>query len=414
MNVPVLAIAMVAAILGVHRLEITIPMGVLVALSASLTGTTLALHIHIGGAAEWTLLMTLMAAGWLLANLARFSSPGEVTNQLALAILLISTLLIVRGLAAWLPHCLYDGTCNEFYGNYLAIGNRRGFNHIQTGIIPFLIWLTFTRDPGYVRKLALFNTVIMLWMVVTTGARGTSVALIATGMIIAWSYRWTGSQWRTMALSVAFATAAVVATASSQFLIGPTTSPGTEPFTIDLGSSGRVDLWRQAIAGTLDAPVLGQGPGAVATLPTKLAHAHNLLLEVSHDYGLPVALFTVIFVVLSAVLAVFRLPQEAQPVAWATCALLVHSLVSGVYFYPFGQILLLLTLALTWGWSKALGPPSLRYVVYMTPGVRIIAGALVCGLVVSMVLLFAASFPDYRSGIGFAPRLWLGGRYNIQ
>lgn len=413
MNVPALAIAMIVAVTGIHRLELTLPMGILTALSIGLTATSLALHFHIGGAAEWILLTTLLAAGWLLANLARNSSPTEVTNKLALAILLVSTLLAVRGLAAWLPHCLYDGTCNEFYGNYLAIGNRRGFNHIQTAIIPFLIWLTITRAPGYVRTLALLNTTIMLWMVATTGARGTAVALITIGAIIAWRYQWTASQWRTVAFSGFLAIAAMAATATAQYLIEAPETRASERFTIDLSSSGRVDLWRDAIAGTLDAPILGQGPGAFATLPNKLAHAHNLFLEASHDYGLPVALFTVIFVLLSILLALFRLPQQAQPVAWATCALLVHSLVSGVYFYPFGQILLLLMLGLTWGWSRSLVPASMRAVVYMSPGIRVIVCAVVCALVACMILTFAGSFPDYGSAFGFVPRLWLGGRYSL-
>lgn len=413
MNVPALAVAMIAAIVGTRRLEITIPMGILVALSISMTGTSLALHFHIGGAAEWTLLLTLITAGWLLANLARDSDPTEITSQLALLLLVISTLMVVRGLAAWLPHCLYDGTCNEFYGNYIAIGNRRGFNHIQTAIIPFLFWLTITRPPGYVRTIALCNTTAMLWMVATTGARGTAVALLATGIIMAWRFRLTASQWRTVALTVSLAASAVITTTAIQYLYKPTDTHSARIFTIDVHSSGRIDLWREVLAGTLNAPLLGQGPGAVATLAIKPAHAHNLFFEAAHDYGLSAAVFTVVFVLLSAVLAVFRLPQQAQPVAWATCALLAHSLVSGIYFYPFGQVLLLLMLALTWGWSHSLTPISMRAVVFMRPGTRIIVGSMVFALVVSMLMTLAGTFPDYGSGIDFAPRLWLGGRYSL-
>lgn len=413
MNVPAVAIAMIAAIVGTHRLEVTTPMATLAALSIALTGTSLALHFHMGGAAEWILLTTLMVTGWLLANLARDSSPAEVTNQLALAILLISTLLAVRGLAAWLPHCLYDGTCNEFYGNYLAIGNRRGFNHIQTAIIPFLIWLTATRSPGHVRTFAFLNTTIMLWMIATTGARGTTVALISTGIIVAWRYRWTGSQWRVVACSVAFSIVAVIITATAQHLTGPEEESATDRFSIDLSSSGRVDLWRDAIANTLDAPILGLGPGAIAALPTKLAHAHNIFLEASHDYGIPVAIFTAVFVLLTLFIALFRLPQHAQPVAWATCALLVHSLVSGVYFYPFGQILTLLMLSLTWGWASSPFPTSMRAVMNMTPIARIIVGTITFFLLIGMSVTFALSFPDYGSALGFVPRLWLSGRYSL-
>lgn len=413
MNVPALTVATILALAGVRHLSLTFHGAVLALVVLGLTATSTVLQFHIGGAAEWIMLATLLTTAWLLAGLARAASPEETTKRLAFVLLVISTILTVRGLAAWLPHCLYDGTCSEFYGNYLAIGNRRAFNQIQTAIIPFLIWLAITREPGHVRNVALTNTTIMLWMVVATGARGTAVALILIGSIVAWRYRWTVTQWRTLAVLTLSSFIAVAVTNIAQYFLEPDEARAGTRFAIDLSSSGRIDLWRDVIKETFQAPFLGNGPGALAASPTKLAHAHNLLFEAAHNYGFIVAFVTALFLISGLTLSQARLPQEAQPVAWATGALLVHSLVSGVYFYPFGQILLLIMLSLTWGWAT----PVLRspgwIVIEMTLCKRLVAGALICGLLAAMIVTFSSSFPDYDSGVGFVPRLWLGGRYSF-
>lgn len=375
----------------------------------ALMSASLALHYHPGGAAEVLLALTVALSGWLLSQLAHETDPAPITQRLALIVLLIATLYVVRGIPAWLPHCIHDGTCNEFYGNYLAIGNRRAFNQIQTGLVPFLLWLVMTRPRDRLRVLAVATTAVMVWMIVTTGGRGTAVALVASGLLMAWRYRWSRAQWHTVTVGPILGLALAGMTAGLQALM--TGEAGD--LLVRADDSSRLGFWGTAAEGALDAPLLGQGPGAFASLGHKVAHAHNVLADLAHDFGLVVALLATLFILASGLLALLRLPPAAQPVAWSACALLAHSLVSGLHIYAIGQTLLVIMLGLVWAWAE---PPWSARWYHRQPlthqpkiWLAILIGLLLSLLVTSLVV----TFPDYGQGDGFVPRLWLSGRYAL-
>lgn len=406
-GVAVIALALPLVLARIRSVTVPGPAIAFAGVLAIVMSVSVARAFHVGGLAEVLLAVTLVVTGWAIAQAAYGTRPAGVTQRLALLILVICTLFAVRGLAAWLPHCLYDGTCHEFYGNYLGFGNRRAFNQIQTGTLPFLFWLAMTRPHDRVRALAFAVAVIMVWMVITTGARGTALALTVTGLLVAWRWRWTPAAWRSMGLLLGTALAVAAVSALVQHWM----APGSVDLQVDGDSSGRLTLWRDAAAGAFDAPVFGQGPGAFATLGHNVAHAHSALADIAHDYGLIALLAAALFAGASGLLALFRMPAATQPVAWAACALLTHSLISGVHIYPIGQILLMVNLALVWGWATRDAPAHRPVRLPLDGRLRAVALSLAIALLVALTAALAVSFPDYGEIRGFVPRLWLDGRY---
>jgi putative inorganic carbon (HCO3(-)) transporter len=196
-----------------------------------------------------------------------------------------------------------------------------------TLIIPMPVALAIRHDWARRRWLPIscaLLSVMMLAALILTQSRGAYLATaVATGVILA--LRWPKLWYAVPVLLIAGGIAVIQ--------IGPINLFG------DAGSSsaingldGRLELWSRALYAISDFPFTGIGVGTFERVipvlyplfsigpDTVIPHAHNLLLQVSVDLGLPgliayTALFINIFVML-----INRLRQREAALEWALAA----------------------------------------------------------------------------------------------
>ena len=210
-------------------------------------------------------------------------------------LLLVSPLLVEENGAtvlAWLP----DGVLQ------LArrLPERINPNVLAGNLAPLLplclalAWLPFGKGPQqrrWLRILAILTAALLVIVLVLLNSRGVWLALVLTGGVMA-IVRWPRLV-RTLPLVVVLAALAL----SSQFyerLVSTTLATG------ELGGFGtRVEIWSRAFLAIQDFALTGVGMGAWAKIAplmypyanisfqTSVPHAHNLLLQVGVDLGIP-------------------------------------------------------------------------------------------------------------------------------
>jgi putative inorganic carbon (HCO3(-)) transporter len=206
-----------------------------------------------------------------------------------------------------------------------------------------------------------------------TQSRGAWVGLFAATLaFFLWNARWTRALGATMIAAIALLAWAVGPGRVFNLAISQS-GPGM------VGNvSGRVELWSRAIYGIRDFPLTGMGMNTFRKVmpvmyPTFLtppdfdvAHAHNHLLQVALDLGLPgLVAYTAIWLVVGALLInVYRWSSEPADRAIAGglgAGLIAHFTFSMTDAIPLGAkvgVLFWLTLALAVSLHRvALAPP---------------------------------------------------------
>jgi putative inorganic carbon (HCO3(-)) transporter len=205
--------------------------------------------------------------------------------------------------------------------------NTNQIGGVLAVVIPLAAALALRRDWSTRRwpsLLAALATLFMLAMLALTQSRGAYLAA-AVALAIVVLLRWPKLRYAIPFVLLALAVAVVI--------IGP-------PQVIELalsgsavsGAEGRVEIWSRALYAISDFPFTGIGIGTWnEVIPTlyplfsvapdaKLNHAHNLLLQVSLDLGLPGLIAYLALYANTSVLLIITLRRRAAAVNWTLAA----------------------------------------------------------------------------------------------
>ncbi len=188
-------------------------------------------------------------------------------------------------------------------------------------------------------------------------------------------------------------------------------------------TSGRTELWNDAINLIASSPLLGIGPQHFAWYPNILAHPHNALLQIACEWGIPVAAISTGLAAWGAIRWSVRLAQtktahEIIVVRVALTASLaaaaVHSMLSGILVMPLSQLFLVLVVGAMVGLYGRLDGNGADVVGSAYVPTRV-------GALATMALLLGSLAPDAlnrledqwqyqeRSVVTVGPRMWQHG-----
>lgn len=250
----------------------------------------------------------------------------------------------------------------------LAVGydNYRFLNHVQTIAIPLLgliIGIPTVSAPA--RGLAWFALAVHWAYVLSSGARGTALAIVAGMVAVVAVLGWRSAKpfIRTMTVGLMAGTVVYVTVFHLLPLLGwlHLGSPAERAAGSLTSDSARLQLWKVAIDQIRSAPWLGVGPMHYAHYPNpKAAHPHNVYLQVAAEWGIPMTLALLVLVAKGfshlrcAVHNTSDPTSRAQGVAlFATCvAILADGFVSGNFVMPVSQMWIALALAWAVAWAR--------------------------------------------------------------
>jgi putative inorganic carbon (HCO3(-)) transporter len=194
-------------------------------------------------------------------------------------------------------------------------------------VIPLAAALALRRDWSTKRWLSLLAglaTLFMLAMLALTQSRGAYLAT-AVALALVLLLRWPRLRYAVPFVLIALVVA--VAVSRPQRVIELALSGSAVS-----GAEGRVEIWSRALYAITDFPFTGIGIGTWnRVIPTlyplfsvapdaKLNHAHNLLLQVGLDLGLPGLIAYLALYVNTFVLLILTLRRRAAAVNWTLAA----------------------------------------------------------------------------------------------
>jgi putative inorganic carbon (HCO3(-)) transporter len=238
-------------------------------------------------------------------------------------------------------------------------------------LLPFAAaWLLFAWDDleWYDRAFAGITVVVVLGIQIVTLSRGSLIALavfLMVLLILRWRWAWV----------IPLLVGAGLGLAISRFGMSDVLNVLTSSGTIS-SAGGRLEVWSRAVAMIQDFPLTGIGMGSFLeasdkfyplTLfePGKIQHAHNLMLQVAVDLGIPglIGWLAIYFIVLIAAWRVYHIGRDSEDDrAMAAGAALLGSQVA---LFVHG-----LTDAVTWGMVR---PAPIVWVIW---GMAIATGGL--------------------------------------
>ncbi|NNF57583.1 MAG: O-antigen ligase family protein [Rhodothermaceae bacterium] len=245
----------------------------------------------------------------------------------------------------------------------------RMFNQWQVWVMPLLIAfvaLAPKRRERWGLRILLAGMVMLL---IASGGRGATLALVGSSLLIGALYRRAASAWlREAALAAGLG--------GAMYLLFFRVLASGNLSVLDragLGTSGRDLLWAKALHLIAEHPVFGYGPMHFAYDPSPLAaHPHNLVLQWATEWGLPAAIILLGLLGWGGVAwlrrtrsAVYQGAPESLWLMGLTSALsasLANALVDGSVIAPLSQVgwavLGALLLAAYSGMDSGQRPPS--------------------------------------------------------
>jgi|TARA_R100001460_G_scaffold33970_2_gene66245 O-antigen ligase len=322
--------------------------------------------------------------------------------------------------------------------------NIRYWSHIATWVIPLFplaLLITPFKESRLWRLGVSFSAAVWWWILFMSSSRGSMVGLFV-GFILVWvCFGKTASPW--VKLFARFAIYGLIAWFVLSLIIPSLVFDEIQVRGVKGHSSGRIPLWREALAMSLQHFPFGMGPQAWITHETltdgyhaspKLGHPHNMYLMWAAEYGW-------ISIVGLVVLCGFALrcllcqiysarvgdnPDALYLIAFAASvtAALVHAGVSAVFIAPGSMLIGLPMLTIFWALIKPESRPPRVCDSGKRPQLLISAGP-----VVMVVFLIASSYwfhevlkyrqamsddlPYYQEevGEGYLPRFWFHGNF---
>jgi len=186
-------------------------------------------------------------------------------------------------------------------------------------------------------------------------------------------------------------------------------------------SSGRKELWLQALLVWIKQPLLGLGPYGFALLPNahSLSHPHNFLLQVLVEWGLIAFLVLILLLFLIVVKGYKRIKQGVgRGDFFIVCGGLaclegfLHSMLSGVLVMPASQVFMVVCLA-----AFLSGETAKDKILFSSNEVPqlynyFVLPSLFFGLIFyTLIILYVKAGSDDSCLKNIGPRLWVeGGR----
>lgn len=250
--------------------------------------------------------------------------------------------------------------------------HRRFFNHIQTWTFPLLIsaaiWIKTTKPLRY-----LILMLLTLWwvMVLASGARGTTVALIVSCVFVYYKYR---ESCKNYLMTFVYTACAGSFTYFVMYYLFAPNTVGVSLFRSS--SSGRLWLWEKALSLFAKHPILGIGPYNYALINKfpSYAHPHNFYLQILSEWGI-VVFGVMVYVLINVIQWLISDFDKVDGKSGAYVlnmgilgsfiAALTHAFVSGVFHTPMSQIWLILIGSYLYGYY--LKQKSLSKIVLYKP-----------------------------------------------
>ncbi|MEQ5801985.1 O-antigen ligase family protein [Halomonas sp. H10-9-1] len=391
--------------------------------AAVLMAAALVLAPHAGVALlELGYLMLLSVAGSLLAassnNLPRLAWA-------ALGGLLTLFLLLYSVFAADHLHLVWPFANRHDFGPGFA--NVRFFADVAVGVMPLaLLYAVARRRPSAV---AAFLCVIPLtfwwWLLWVSESRAALLGLIA-GAAVALFLFGRAARWPLTMLAISGALGLV----GWWFLnpIGGGGSGAEQAFVRDItSSSGRLDLWRDALRYSLGHFPLGIGPmGFAGDGNLRSAHAHNFFLNTAAEWGLPLALLLLALLLYGCWVIVRRaraMPEGDKPIyaclVIAFVGVVVNAQFAGSHIIPLSSLVLVLSIGLVFGYRPSneapppipVGPVPLRATLIWAALMLLYAYLLYAGLELYWLAEDSTATCFQEQGRAYYyPRFWAQGR----
>lgn len=355
---------------------------------------------------EWTNLLLLCAAAWLVA--AEVSAKGD---------LLLDKLLMLCGLACavyvLLEITIYltilkAGIQPELAQLIVGFDNYRSFNYVQTIALPML-GLLAVRLPEHGRRIFWWGVSALWWMLLFVSAgRGTFV-----GLTVAIAVVWCALGKSAMAWCRAMLLAGLAGLLAYLFFyVLIPVSRGLAPFgfllttverSVENPTSGRLQLWIRSLEMVAEDPWLGAGPLHFAHYGRDLeigASPHSWPFQIASEWGLP-ALLLLCCVLALAMFKLWQLRKtiaekdQATLTAWLVTglAILIDGLVSGLIVMPTSQLWIALYVGCVWGWACARSPLPQTVVFRRT---RVRSALVTVGALLLMYALINGVWPEIK------------------
>lgn len=390
-------------------------------MAALLMAAALVLSPHPGVALmELTYLMLLTSAGLLLALSIRCLPR---LGWAVLGGLLTLFLLLYSVVAADHLHLVWDFANRHDFGPGFA--NVRMFADVAVGVMPLaVLYAVARRRPSVV---AAFLCVIPLafwwWLLWVSESRAALLGLIAGGAVALILFSRT-ALWPLAMLAISGALGLV-----GWWFLNPIGGGGAEQaFVRDItSSSGRLELWRDALSYSLEHFPLGIGPmGFAGDGNLRSAHAHNFFLNTAAEWGLPLALLLLALLLYGCRVIMRRaraMPVEDKPIyaclVIAFVGVVVNAQFSGSHIIPLSSLVLVLAIGLVFGYRPSnmappvepVGPPPLRATQVWAALMLLYAYLLYAGLELYWLAEDSTATCFQEQGRAYYyPRFWAQGR----
>lgn len=325
--------------------------------------------------AEWSMFALLgLSAIVVAAEVAAAGTPGLVRLLQLLGLVCAAyslRVLLVYG-AAMTARVQVD-----FHALAVGFSNARFLNHTQTALLPLLVLLSRPAARTRVPARIFFAVAAFWWsLVFVSEARATVLALLVGAVVALALRRRSTSGWL---MSMAASAAAGLLIYLALYIAVPL-ALGMHPLDMPANliersaadpASGRMFLWKRALALIAQHPLLGVGPQHFAHFGQDLqigAHPHDWLLQITAEWGIPAWLCLVALLLLGAralVGAASRVPATeglqqdiATTLIVAVTAFVVDGLFSGVLVMPQSQMAIALVVGVAIGWVRSRCPAT--------------------------------------------------------
>ncbi|WP_267926379.1 O-antigen ligase family protein [Desulfolithobacter dissulfuricans] len=315
---------------------------------------------------ELTLFVCLFIASLSMAVVRQ--ELGRFFDRVIVLSVLVVGWAYLAGFVAFYVSVLAGSLSFEQRALFWSFSNIRFFSQFQTWTLPLVVlpWFFLGRYP-LVKLITVLAGSSWWFLFFVSGTRGTLVAMLAAGVLVAVVFgrrSWPWFKLQALVLLAGLVAYVLIFLVLPEILSVDTSSVLARSIRRDLvHSPGRMTLWALALDMIRQHPLLGLGPMHFACDSNLVAsHPHNALLQLASEWGMPVAVTVLLFFVR----ALFLWIQSAQKVLnreedqekMVLCPALlaslsgaaVHALVSGLVVMPLSQVMLVLVA----GWMLSL------------------------------------------------------------
>ncbi|WP_456387864.1 O-antigen ligase family protein [Desulfolithobacter sp.] len=362
---------------------------------------------------------------------------GRLFDRVMVLGVLVVGWAYLAGFVAFYVSVLASSLSFEQRALFWSFSNIRFFSQFQTWTLPLVVlpWFFWGRYP-LVRLITVLIGSSWWFLFFVSGTRGTLVAMLAAGVLVAVVFGRRGWPWfklQAIVLLAGLMAYVLIFLVLPVFISADISSVVAQSIRRDLlHSPGRMVLWTLALEMIRQHPLLGVGPMHFACDSNLVAsHPHNVLLQLASEWGLPVAVSVLLFFVRALFLWIRNAQmvmdrstdQESRILYPALLGSLggasVHALVSGLVVMPLSQMMLVLVA----GWMFSLYKQEMQVLSRQSCGSLEKSGTCVLMILVPVCLFTALvlySWPDDQAGQRFLrspfaqvhrmPRFWQQGK----